>query len=75
MEVYRDVDITDDQIEPDVPIRRIQCLKSAYPYINKTGLKNLNEYKYAGGDRGYAYVYFYNPVATKIVSCLPDYLA
>ena len=36
---------------------------------------NLKLYKYAGGDRGYVYIYFYNPVANKIVNYLPETMA
>jgi ethanolaminephosphotransferase len=32
-------------------------------------------YRYAGGDNGFAYIYFYNPAATKIVEYLPNSLA
>jgi len=44
-------------------------------YINSEGRSNLQKYKYAGGDRGYMYIYFYNPVATKLVTFIPEYIA
>jgi len=45
------------------------------PYINEEGRENLLKYKYAGGDKGYAYIYFYNPAATKLVTYLPEWIA
>jgi len=35
----------------------------------------LRQYKYAGGDNGIIYRYFYNPVANKIVHYLPEKMA
>jgi ethanolaminephosphotransferase len=35
----------------------------------------LRKYKYAGGDQGLMYIYFYNPIATKFVNYLPEFLA
>jgi ethanolaminephosphotransferase len=37
--------------------------------------ENLKKYKYAGGDRGIMYIYFYNPVASYLVNFLPKSLA
>ena len=45
------------------------------PYINQEGRENLLKYKYAGGDKGYAYIHFYNPVATRLVEFLPEWIA
>ena len=45
------------------------------PYMNQEQRENLKIYRYAGGDRGLAYVYFYNPVCSAIVEYLPDNLA
>ena len=43
--------------------------------MNEEQRVNLRNYKYAGGDQGYLYVYFYNPVAKTIVEYLPETLA
>jgi len=45
------------------------------PYLDGEQCENLKLHKYAGGDRGFLYIYFYNPVATKIVNFLPETLA
>ena len=45
------------------------------PYMDDTQKENLKIYRYAGGDKGYSYIHFYNPTATKIVEYLPDNLA
>lgn len=45
------------------------------PYITDEAAVKLREYKYAGGDNGILYKYFYNPVALKLVQYLPDTLA
>ena len=45
------------------------------PYMNQEQRDNLKIYRYAGGDRGLFYVYFYNPVCSAIVEYLPDNLA
>lgn len=44
-------------------------------YISDDGAEGLKAYKYAGGDSGILYQYFYNPVALKFVSYLPETLA
>jgi len=44
-------------------------------YISEEGAEGLKLYKYAGGDSGILYKYFYNPVALKLVSYLPETLA
>ena len=44
-------------------------------YISEEGAEGLKRYKYAGGDTGILYRYFYNPVALKLVSFLPETLA
>ena len=43
--------------------------------MSKEARKNLLVYKYSGGDNGFVYKVFYNPVATKLVKLLPDTLA
>jgi hypothetical protein len=45
------------------------------PYINEDGANKLKLYKYAGGDSGLVYRFFYNPLAIKLVSLLPEWLA
>lgn len=44
-------------------------------YISDEGADMLKQYKYAGGDSGILYRYFYNPVALKLVTYLPETLA
>ena len=44
-------------------------------YISDEGADMLKHYKYAGGDSGILYRYFYNPVALKLVTYLPETLA
>ena len=50
------------------------CLRLT-PYLSETQKENLKIYRYAGGDYGFAYIYFYNPVATNLVEYLPETLA
>ena len=45
------------------------------PYLNKRRIANLKKYKYAGGDFGYMYRFFYNPCSMKLVTLLPETLA
>lgn len=45
------------------------------PYLSDEAAEKLKTYKYAGGDTGIFYRYFYNPVALKLVSYLPDTVA
>lgn len=45
------------------------------PYITSEMAVNLKNHKYSGSDEGFAYIYFYNPVANKLVSYLPETLA
>ena len=44
-------------------------------YISDEGAEGLKAYKYAGGDSGIMYKFFYNPVALKLVAYLPETLA
>lgn len=44
-------------------------------YISDEGAEGLKAYKYAGGDAGILYRFFYNPVALKLVTYLPETLA
>lgn len=46
-----------------------------WPIINEEGAYNLIRHKYSGSDEGLLYKWFYNPVATKLVTCLPDWVA
>ncbi len=46
------------------------------PYVSEDAATKLKLYKYQGGDSGYLYKYFYNPLALKIVeNYTPEYLA
>ena len=45
------------------------------PYISEEEAENIKQYKYAGGDNGLVYTYFYNPVSKKLVNFLPEWLA
>ena len=45
------------------------------PYLTEGDCENMKRYKYKGGDDGLVYRYFYNPVATRMVEYLPDWLA
>eukprot|EP00347_Sterkiella_histriomuscorum_P019715 403340566 len=45
------------------------------PYFTQDAAIKLRQYKYAGGDSGILYKYFYNPVALKLVSILPETVA
>lgn len=46
-----------------------------FPYLNTEMKQNLSKYRYAGGDRGIMYIYFYNPLANHLVEFLPESLA
>jgi hypothetical protein len=41
------------------------------PYLSNQQRYNLGLFKYAGGDQGFMYIYFYNPVANFAVEYLP----
>ena len=45
------------------------------PIIGEEAAENLKLHKYSGSDEGLMYIYFYNPVASKLVSYLPDWIA
>lgn len=45
------------------------------PIFNEHAAYNLQRHKYSGSDEGILYKWFYNPVATKLVSYLPDWVA
>ena len=53
----------------------LRALKGFTNYISEEGAAKLKAYKYSGGDTGYLYTYFYNPVAMKLVAFLPESLA
>lgn len=44
-------------------------------YVSRDAAEKLKLYKYAGGDAGLLYIYFYNPVSRRLVEYLPDTLA
>lgn len=43
--------------------------------IRGEAIENIKRHKYSGSDEGLLYKYFYDPVATKLVSCLPTSVA
>ena len=45
------------------------------PYLSEEAADRLKLYKYSGGDNGIVYRLFYNPVALKLVSFTPEYVA
>ena len=51
-----------------------QCFRHL-PYLSEQARENLLSYKYAGGDNGLMYVYFYNPFARWIVERIPEWIA
>ena len=55
--------------------RRIKICSTGAPYINKEAEEGLKRYRYTGGDNGITYRYFFNPLAIKLVSYLPKYIA
>lgn len=59
----------------DSMISRIKEKLGMGPYISEDAATKLKQYKYAGGDNGIFYKLFYNPVALKLVSYLPETLA
>ena len=59
-------------VQPVQKQRRGLCLK---PYISEEAAAHLKEHKYSGADQGIFYVWFYNPVANKLVTYLPDTVA
>jgi len=45
------------------------------PIFNDEAAYNLKRHKYSGCDEGLLYIWFYNPVANKLVTYLPDWIA
>ena len=45
------------------------------PFFNEHAAYNLKRHGYSGSDEGLMYKWFYNPVANKLVTYLPDYIA
>lgn len=45
------------------------------PIISAQAAENLKRHKYSGADEGLMYKCFYNPVANKLVTYLPDWIA
>ena len=54
---------------------KMSFLQGFTNYIADGAAEKLKLYKYAGGDTGFAYTYFYNPVALRLVEKLPENLA
>lgn len=53
---------------------RLLSLQSNRPYIPEENFKAINEFRYAGEDRSYLYVYFFSPGAEKFASICPKTL-
>jgi len=64
----------EDRYVPLDKVERKTCFNFA-PYLNDKAAQNLKEFKYSGGDSGFAYRYFFNPAATYLVECIPDWIA
>jgi phosphatidylglycerophosphate synthase len=65
-------------MDPDMGVEKPEETRSIFqltPYLSETQRRNLHTYKYQGGDTGIIYTYFYNPVAKKLVTYLPVWLA
>ena len=45
------------------------------PIFDDEAAYNLKRHKYSGTDKGILYTWFYSPIATKLVNCLPDWMA
>jgi hypothetical protein len=45
------------------------------PYLTPTDREKLKEHKYAGGDAGIIYPYFWDPFAKKLVEYIPRWVA
>ena len=60
---------------PDVPLVFRFILGVNRPYVSEQAATKLKQYKYQGGDTGFLYKYFYNPLALKMVDFTPEYLA
>ena len=45
------------------------------PYLDEDAIKALHGYKYSAEDRQYLYVYFMNPVAKRVASIVPPFIA
>ena len=59
----------------DIPILLKFALGICRPYISEDAAIKLKQYKYLGGDTGFVYRYFYNPLALKCIEFTPEYLA
>jgi len=44
-------------------------------YLSDQAAYNLKHYRYAGGDYGIVYKYFFNPLALMLVDLIPETLA
>lgn len=77
-EVFR-IDSGEDDARADssgdsYPSEGWQCFRHV-PYLTEEAKANLRKYKYAGGDDGLMYRYFYNPLAKWLVSKVPEWVA
>ena len=48
---------------------------SCTPYFSEDAAIKLRQYRYVGADTSITYKFFYNPLATKLVTYLPEWLA
>ena len=65
--------IKDDDSGVFITMKR-SCIKTG-PYISAEVEDNVRNFKYRGGDDGFAWHYFYNPVALRLTELLPETIA
>lgn len=54
--------------------KKKNCFKLT-PYISQQDIENIKQFKYSGGDCGYMYRFFYDPVANWLVKHTPEWIA
>ena len=68
---------TEAKVDPEIGISTIE--KSTwcrfYPIMKEVQAHNLKGHKYSGSDAGITYKWCYSPLATKLVTYLPDWIA
>jgi len=69
--------IEKEEAQPSTSIRDSNCnLTTCFKgYISREAAEHIRAHKYSGADLGYSYVYFWSPIANKIVQRLPMSLA
>lgn len=45
------------------------------PYFTEEEAENIKKYRYKGTDEGILYIYFFSPLAEKLVSWTPEWVA